>query len=115
MDGPSLISFTVGQVPKLTDSILRKAGMTFDQIDLFLMHQATRKLLEQLQLRFELDEDRMPILLEHCGNTVSSTLPILIDGLRGQGRLTPGMRNLMVGFGVGWSWAGCVWTETWRS
>jgi 3-oxoacyl-[acyl-carrier-protein] synthase-3 len=57
----------------------------------------------------------MPILLEDCGNTVSSTLPILIDGLRGRGQLQPGMRNLMVGFGVGWSWAGCVWTETWRS
>jgi 3-oxoacyl-[acyl-carrier-protein] synthase-3 len=55
----------------------------------------------------------MPLLLEHCGNTVSSTIPILIDHLRREGRLRPGTRSMLVGFGVGWSWAGCVWTETW--
>lgn len=114
MDGPSLISFTVAQVPKLIDEILCKADLQFEQIDLFLMHQATRKMLEQLHLRLSLDEHKMPIFLEHCGNTVSSTLPILIDHLRGRGELRPGMRNLLAGFGVGWSWAGCVWTDQWQ-
>jgi 3-oxoacyl-[acyl-carrier-protein] synthase III len=51
----------------------------------------------------------MPLLLENCGNTVSSTLPILIDHLRGKGRLTAGRKYVLVGFGVGWSWAGCTW------
>ena len=32
-----------------------------------------------------------------------------------QERLKPGMRNVLAGFGVGWSWAGCVWTETWNN
>jgi 3-oxoacyl-[acyl-carrier-protein] synthase-3 len=36
-------------------------------------------------------------------------LPILIDELRQGGKLKPGMRNMLVGFGVGWSWAGCIW------
>lgn len=113
MDGPSLISFTVAQVPKLIDQILDTARVDRSDIDLYLLHQATKKMLEQLQLRLGIGEDRMPLLLEHCGNTVSSTLPILIDHLRREGRLNVGMRNLLVGFGVGWSWAGCVWDETW--
>ena len=113
MDGPSLISFTVAQVPKLIDQILEVAQLDKSAIDLYLLHQATKKMLEQLQLRLNVGDDRMPLLLEHCGNTVSSTIPILIDHLRREARLPPDMRSLLVGFGVGWSWAGCVWKETW--
>jgi hypothetical protein len=39
----------------------------------------------------------------------------LIRDLRQSGRLRPGKRTLMLGFGVGLSWAGCVWTETWAA
>lgn len=50
-----------------------------------------------------------------CGNTVSSTIPLLIGDLRNSGRLRPGKRTLLIGFGVGLSWAGCQWTETWSA
>lgn len=113
MDGPSLINFTVVAVPQLVDNILAAANLKAADVDLFLLHQATLKMLEQLRQRMGLAEERMPVCLEHCGNTVSSTIPILIDDLRRQGRLKPGMRSVLVGFGVGWSWAGCVWRETW--
>jgi 3-oxoacyl-[acyl-carrier-protein] synthase III len=109
MDGPSLLGFTIDQVPRLIDQILQTAGLSYDDIDLFLLHQATKKMLEQLQLRLNMDDQRIPLLLENCGNTVSSTLPILIDHLRGKGRLTAGRKYVLVGFGVGWSWAGCTW------
>jgi len=56
-----------------------------------------------------LQPEQMPIVLEHCGNTVSSTIPIVIDELRRDGRLQPGMKCMLIGFGVGWSWAGCLW------
>jgi 3-oxoacyl-[acyl-carrier-protein] synthase-3 len=66
-----------------------------------------------LQEALKVGDAKLPIVLEHCGNTVSSTLPILIDELRKGGQLTRGMKNMLIGFGVGWSWAGCVWEETW--
>jgi 3-oxoacyl-[acyl-carrier-protein] synthase-3 len=78
-----------------------------------LFHQATRKMLDQLRERLGLTEAQMPLALENCGNTVSSTLPILIDDLRRKGTLKSEMRNLLIGFGVGWSWAGCVWQDQW--
>lgn len=109
MDGPSLMSFTVGAIPQLTQDILAKTPYSLDDVHLFLLHQATRKMLEQLQQRLEVDETRFPILLENYGNTVSCTLPILIEEMRIAGRLEPDRPNLLVGFGVGWSWAGCVW------
>lgn len=113
MDGPALMSFTVEAVPRLVDEILRAAQMSRADVDLYLMHQATRKLLEQLQNQLGLNDTTLPILLEDCGNTVSSTLPILIQDLRDKQCLRPGFRSMLVGFGVGWSWAGCMWRETW--
>ncbi len=114
MDGPSLLNFTVVAVPKLIEQVLELANLKADQVDLYLLHQATRKMLEQLQTRLKLDDERLPIRLAHCGNTVSCTLPILISDLRQEGKIVPGSNTLLIGFGVGWSWAGCVWTETWN-
>jgi 3-oxoacyl-[acyl-carrier-protein] synthase-3 len=112
MDGPSLINFTVVAVPQLVENILAAARLTDRDIDLYLFHQATQKMLEQLRERMRVSAERLPMVLEHCGNTVSSTIPILIDTLRNDGRLKRGMRSMLVGFGVGWSWAGCIWRET---
>lgn len=112
MDGPSLLSFTVVAVPKLIEQVLELAHLHRDDVQLYLLHQATRKMLEQLQVRLELDSQRLPIMLENYGNTVSSTLPILISDLRREGRLVAGTNSLLIGFGVGWSWAGCAWRET---
>ena len=112
MDGPSLMNFTVGAVPQVVAGILEKAELSREDIDLYLMHQATLKMLQQLQQRLQLDDEQLPICLEDCGNTVSSTLPILISDLRKQNRLQPQQNNMLIGFGVGWSWAGCIWKPT---
>lgn len=111
MDGPALIRFTVEKVPELVDGILRSSGLTKDQIDLYLFHQATFKMLNELQLQMGLDSEKMPIELRDIGNTVCCTLPILIQQMRDKGRLTAELTNLLVGFGVGWSWAGCLWRD----
>lgn len=113
MDGQSLINFTVVAVPKLIDQVLEAGHLTKEDIHLYLFHQATRKMLEQLQTRLELVDEKLPIRLEKCGNTVSSTLPILINDMRTEEKLIPEKNNLLIGFGVGWSWAGCVWRDTW--
>lgn len=109
MDGPALMTFTVEAIPKLLEDIYRLSATAKDEVDLFLFHQATRKMLEQLQQRLGLDDQRLPILLEPYGNTVSCTLPILIEELRVTQRLQPERADVLIGFGVGWSWAGCVW------
>ena len=115
MDGPALVDFTVEKIPHLVDDVLKAANLDRDGVDLYLMHQATLLMIARLRERLAVDEQRLPLMLENCGNTVSSTLPILLHELRGSGRLRPGTKSLLVGFGVGLSWAGCVWTETWQA
>jgi 3-oxoacyl-[acyl-carrier-protein] synthase-3 len=114
MDGPSLISFTVDAIPGLVDEILASSGNTKTDIDYYLMHQATHKMLSELAARIDVPQKQVPIRLSHVGNTVSSTLPILIHQMRESGDLKAGMQNLLVGFGVGLSWAGCYWKETFQ-
>ena len=105
MDGPSLISFTVGKIPETIDAILESANVTKDEIGYYLFHQATYKMLDQLRMVLGVDEQRLPIKIAEIGNTVSCTLPILIQQLRDSKELTREQKNLLVGFGVGWSWA----------
>ena len=111
MDGPSLISFTVDAVPQLVDQVMQDSNLSTDNIDFYLMHQATWKMLDQLRTRMEIAPERLPIDLADIGNTVSCTLPILIDRLRRRGELDPTSVNMLVGFGVGLSWAGCLWQD----
>ena len=115
MDGPELVKFSLEVVPPLVKRVLAEAGWTRDDVDMYLMHQATLYMLEHLRARLDLDKDSVPLDLDRYGNTVSSTIPILIEGLRHSGRLRPGARSLLIGFGVGLSWSGCVWTETWEA
>jgi len=111
MDGPSLIHFTVEAVPRLVDEILQANQLSDADIGKYLMHQATFKMLDQLRDRMGVSEDRLPIELADVGNTVSCTLPILLDGLRKRGQLADKSVNMLVGFGVGLSWAGCLWRD----
>ncbi len=114
MDGPALMDFTIEAIPQLVDAVLARGGTTMNDVDLFLFHQATHKMLDNLRERLGLSIDRLPECLEHYGNTVSSTIPILIDELRRAGKLKPGSNSMLVGFGVGYSWGGCLWRDTWR-
>ncbi len=114
MDGPALVKFTLDVVPPLIDQLLTDAKWTRDDVDMFLMHQATSFMLEHLRERMDLTEELLPTAMKQYGNTVSSTIPLLMQDLRSSGRLKPGKQTVMIGFGVGFSWAGCAWTETWE-
>jgi 3-oxoacyl-[acyl-carrier-protein] synthase-3 len=114
MDGPSLINFTVDAVPRLVDEILQANGLHDADIAKYLMHQATWKMLDQLRSRMGVEASRLPIDLADVGNTVSCTLPILIEGQRKKGELDGKSVNMLVGFGVGLSWAGCLWRDQYR-
>jgi 3-oxoacyl-[acyl-carrier-protein] synthase-3 len=111
MDGPNLINFTLSEIPKLIEQILESSGSTKEELDQYLVHQATFKMLDMLRQQLGIDESKIPIELADIGNTVSSTIPILISQLREQKRLSKDQKNILIGFGVGLSWSGCVWKD----
>ncbi len=115
MDGPGLIKITLDAIPPMVERVLAEGKVDESEVELFIVHQATLKLLDQLRSEMHLDEARMPTVLRDYGNTVSSTIPIMVRDLRASGRLRRGTRSLLAGFGVGFSWAGCLWTEVWEN
>lgn len=104
MNGPAIMEFTLRRVPEIVAQLLDRAGLRIEDIDHFVFHQANESMLRFLQRKLRIPDDRFPIHLAHCGNTVSSTIPIVLQQLVTDGRLRPGHRVMTVGFGVGYSW-----------
>jgi 3-oxoacyl-[acyl-carrier-protein] synthase III len=104
MAGGEIFNFTLSTVPKSVTALLEKARVPFEQIDLFVFHQANRFMLEHLRKRMKIPAEKFQLSMAHCGNTVSSTLPIALKEALREGRLKEGSTIMLVGFGVGYSW-----------
>lgn len=112
MNGPEIFNFTLRRVPPVVAALLERAQLSKDQVDLWVFHQANRYMLDFLRKKLGIPEDRFVVNMAHCGNTVSSTIPIALRDLQTQGRLRAGMKIGLVGFGVGYSWSAVLvrWT-----
>ena len=108
MDGPEIFNFTISAVPTMVKQVLEKADLSMDSIDLFVFHQANAFMLEHLRRKLAIPKDRFVIDLEFSGNTVSSSIPLALANATSAGRLKVGMKILLAGFGVGYSWGGCI-------
>lgn len=111
MNGTEVFTFTLREVPKAVQALLARSGDTLDTIDLFVFHQANTFMLEHLRKKMKLPAEKFVVAMRDVGNTVSSTIPIALKAALDDGRLRDGARVMLVGFGVGYSWAGC--TITW--
>jgi 3-oxoacyl-[acyl-carrier-protein] synthase-3 len=110
MDGSEIFSFTLRAVPTLVEKILEKNTIDKGSVDLYIFHKANKYMLDFLRKKIKMDEDKFYIYLSEVGNTVSSTIPIAIYEAMKDGMLHNGKKILLAGFGVGYSWGGCMLT-----
>ncbi|MEH1777613.1 MAG: ketoacyl-ACP synthase III [Nostoc sp.] len=108
MNGSEVIAFTLSSVPKAISDLLKKCGAGLDDFDYIVLHQANKFMLDVLRKKLNLPEEKLPVFLEKCGNTVSSSIPLTLESMLNKSRLKRGDRLLLLGFGVGYSWAGAV-------
>lgn len=108
MNGPEIFTFTLQQVPCLVKQLLSKASLALDDIDYFVFHQANRFMLEQLRKKLRIPPEKFCINMENYGNTVSATIPMALELAMDRGELASGAKVMLVGFGVGYSWAGSL-------
>ena len=107
MNGSEIFNFTSESVPGLTTSMLTKIDKSLEDIDLFVFHQANKYMLNHLRKKIGIPEEKFFIAMEHCGNTVSSTIPIALYEAIKSGRTKNCENIILSGFGVGYSWASC--------
>ena len=108
MAGPDIFNFTLEVVPKTMDGVCANNGIARSDVDLFVFHQANKFMLDTIRKVNLIPRDRYYVDLEDTGNTVSSTIPIALVRARQKGVLKPGMRVMVMGFGVGLSWGATV-------
>lgn len=105
MNGPEIFNFTLRTIPKCVNDLLQRANLPLEAVDLFVFHQANEYMLEHLRKRLKISPEKFVVAMGHCGNTVSSTIPIALREAREDGLLKSGHLVMLVGFGVGYSWA----------
>lgn len=110
MDGPEIYNFTLRSVPVLIAQVCESAGIQQREIDYFIFHQANAFMLEALRSKLGIAPEKFELSIANYGNTVSSTIPLALAEAQVHGRLRPGMKVLLAGFGVGLSWAGCIFS-----
>jgi 3-oxoacyl-[acyl-carrier-protein] synthase-3 len=113
MNGPEIFNFSLREVPKSINDLMEKEGKTIEDYDFFVFHQANQFMLEHLRKKLKIESDKFSIQVDDCGNTVSSSIPIALKRELLNGKIKKGDRIMMVGFGVGYSWAASsiVWHE----
>jgi 3-oxoacyl-[acyl-carrier-protein] synthase-3 len=106
MDGGEIFNFTLKAVPALVNETILSSGLTLDEHDAFLFHQANMFMLKHLTKKSKLSAEKAPINIDQYGNTSCASIPLLMTTNLKDRLSKESMRLGMFGFGVGYSWAG---------
>jgi len=110
MNGREVYKFAVRVMDTATVEAISKAGMTIDDIRLFVPHQANLRIIDAARIRLGLEEERVVITVDEYGNNSTASIPLALMHALDAGRIHDGDPLLMVAFGGGLSWAAGVLT-----
>jgi 3-oxoacyl-[acyl-carrier-protein] synthase-3 len=108
MNGQEVYKFATRQVPSCIGKALDKAGLTGDDVDMYVLHQANVRIIESVAKRLKQDISKFPMNLDKVGNMSSATIPVLLDELNRAGRIKEGDRLVLSGFGAGLTFGASV-------
>lgn len=104
MIGPDIFKFAVRKVPACIELLLERAGVIKEDVTYFVLHQANARIVESVSRKMEVPIEKFPMNIEHCGNTSSASIPILLDEMNRDGMLKRGDKIVLCGFGGGLTW-----------
>lgn len=108
MAGSEVFKAAVRSMADAADQALVRAGLTSDDIDLLIPHQANIRIIEATAKYAGIPMDKVFVNVDRYGNMSSATVPIALDEAIEQGRIKPGSNVLMVAFGAGFTWGSAV-------
>jgi 3-oxoacyl-[acyl-carrier-protein] synthase-3 len=108
MDGRKVFRFASRVLGKALHQAIQQAGMTTDDIDLFVPHQANARIIESAARYVKLPREKVFINIERYGNTSAASIPIAMCEALDQGRVKGGDTVAFVAFGAGLTWAASV-------
>jgi 3-oxoacyl-[acyl-carrier-protein] synthase-3 len=108
MAGREVFKAAVRTMADACDEALRRAGITADQVDLLVPHQANLRIIEAIAKHAGFPMSRVMVNVERFGNTSSASIPLALEQAVAEGRVGPGSVVLMVAFGAGFTWGSAV-------
>jgi 3-oxoacyl-[acyl-carrier-protein] synthase-3 len=108
MNGRGVFKMAVTKMPESIRSLCAAHGVTVDQIDLLIAHQANLRINESVQKHLGLPDSKVFNNIQKYGNTTAATIPIALDECRKSGRVKPGDLVCFVGLGAGFHWGAAL-------
>ncbi|CAD1791564.1 ketoacyl-ACP synthase III [Xanthomonas arboricola pv. juglandis] len=108
LDGTAVLSFSTQRVPPAVDKLIAYAGVSKDDIDYFVFHQANRMINETIRKKLGLAIEKVPSTLRDFGNTSGASLPLTMTARINKELESGPKRVLLSGFGIGLSWGTCL-------
>ena len=108
MAGGEVFKAAVRSMAEAADQALMRAGLTGDDIDILIPHQANIRIIEATAKYAKIPMDKVFVNVDRYGNMSSATVPIALDEAVQQGRIKKGDNILMVAFGAGFTWGSSV-------
>jgi 3-oxoacyl-[acyl-carrier-protein] synthase-3 len=110
MDGQAVFKLAVRIVPEAIREVVHRAGLTLEDIDWIVPHQANQRIIEAIARAAGIPQERFVSTIDRYGNTSAASIPISLWEARLDGRVKDGHRLLLVAFGGGFTWSACVLT-----
>lgn len=104
MQGREVFKFAVRSLADVTKSVLDRAGVSVEEVDLFISHQANKRILLSMAKHLGIPEEKVPINVDRYGNTSAATIPIVLAECEREGRIKKGDLLLLSAVGGGFSW-----------
>ncbi len=113
MEGTPVFKFAVKTMKRASLDVLKKAGLTIDDLDLLIPHQANTRIIKSARRKLKLTEEQIYVNLPEVGNTSSASVAIALAEAKEKSMIKNGDRLVMVAFGAGLTWAATVieWNE----
>ncbi|MGE4457019.1 MAG: ketoacyl-ACP synthase III [Arcobacteraceae bacterium] len=105
MNGRAVFNFTATTIPKHIQNLLEKNGLEDSSIDKYILHQGSKYIVDTIRKRLKVDVQKVPFDMYDYGNTVSSSIPIILEK---EMKIDTNRRFVISGFGVGLSWASAI-------
>jgi 3-oxoacyl-[acyl-carrier-protein] synthase-3 len=108
MNGQQVFRFATRILGKALKQAIQQAGLTVDDIDLFIPHQANKRIIDSAARYVGLPEEKVFVNIDRYGNTSAASIPIALTEALEQGRIRTGDTLAFVAFGAGLTWAASV-------
>lgn len=108
MEGQEVFKFATATIPKCIEELQEKSGLNLEDVDQVICHQANARIIDHCIRKMKADPSKFYKNMDKYGNTSAASIPMALCEMVSEGKVVPGNKLILVGFGGGLTWAGVL-------